>query len=173
MSRGYVFIFLNIYGMGKIMGGQFYRKGQLPEEVASLTLAEADAFSLAWTFMGYSYGYILFVGILQLIGAWMLLWDKTKIFGAMVLIPIMANIIVFDIFFLDKKGALANASIYFLLLFLILLLNKERVFRAIRMLIGDGAKPFGVRNYKTYLAAGLLMALLFCLDQFLVQSIGH
>lgn len=29
-ARWYVFVFLNIYGLGKIAGGQFYRRGHLP-----------------------------------------------------------------------------------------------------------------------------------------------
>ena len=79
--RVYVFMFLNVYGIGKILGGQFYRRGKLPEEVANMTLGEVDAYTLGFTFMGYSYGYILFVGISQLIGAWLLLWDRTKLIG--------------------------------------------------------------------------------------------
>ena len=58
VCRSYVFIFLNFYGIGKIMGGQFYRKGQLPAEVAQTTIEQASAYDLAWSFMGYSFVYI-------------------------------------------------------------------------------------------------------------------
>jgi hypothetical protein len=34
-TRLYVFIFLNIYGLGKIIGGQFHQRGHLSPEVAS------------------------------------------------------------------------------------------------------------------------------------------
>ena len=113
VCRGYLFVFINFYGIGKIMGGQFYRKGKLPEAIANTTLEQANAYELAWTFMGYSFGYILFVGVLQIIGAWLLLWNKTKLLGVLILLPILTNIIVFDIIFLDVKDALVNACLLY------------------------------------------------------------
>ena len=47
VSRYYVFIFLNFYGIGKIMGGQFYRRGSLPEAVAQTSIENASAYDLA------------------------------------------------------------------------------------------------------------------------------
>jgi hypothetical protein len=79
--RLYVFVFLNVYGLGKLLGGQFYTPESIPEEVASIPLGVASNFDLAWTFMGRSYGYILFIGISQLLGAWMLLFPRTKLLG--------------------------------------------------------------------------------------------
>src|SRR5688572_13883855 len=93
-ARWYVFIFLNIYGVAKIAGGQFYRRGHVPAEVASMTLGDASAFDLAWTFMGYSFGYILFIGLAEIAGAWLLLWERTKLLGVAILLPIMINILV-------------------------------------------------------------------------------
>lgn len=122
--RQCVFIILNIYGVSKLFGGQFYMKGNIPSEVANTTLGEASGFSLAWTFMGHSYAYILFIGLSQLLGAWFLLWNKTKLLGVLILLPIMLNIIVFDIIFLDVYPALANALIVFLMLLLILFFHK-------------------------------------------------
>ena len=90
------------------MGGQFFRRGQLPDVVAQTTLEQASAFEIGWTFMGYSFAYILFVGISQIVGAWLLLWNKTKLLGVTILFPILLNIIVFDLIFLDKKGALGR-----------------------------------------------------------------
>jgi len=80
-ARGYVFWFLNVYGFGKILGGQFYRRGRLPEDVAKTLLGDANGFDLAWTFMGYSFAYILFIGVAEIVGAWLLLWERTKLFG--------------------------------------------------------------------------------------------
>jgi hypothetical protein len=87
--RQCVFIILNIYALSKLLGGQFYMKGKLPAEIANTTLGEASGFSLAWTFMGHSYFYIMFVGIAQLIGAWFLLWNKTKLIGVLILFFLM------------------------------------------------------------------------------------
>ncbi len=138
--RQCVFIILNIYGVSKIFGGQFYMKGNIPSEVANTTLGEANGFSLAWTFMGHSYAYILFIGVFQLLGAWFLLWNKTKLIGVLILLPIMLNIIVFDIIFLDVYPALANAIIVFLMLLLILFFNKEVVIDIVNKLTNFESK---------------------------------
>jgi hypothetical protein len=65
-ARWYVFVFLNIYGIGKIFGGQFYRHGRLPPDVAQTALGDAGPFELAWTFMGHFFGYILFIGLAEI-----------------------------------------------------------------------------------------------------------
>jgi hypothetical protein len=173
-ARWYVFVFLNVYGLGKILGGQFYRRGRLPEEVANTLLGDAAGFDLAWTFMGHSFAYILFIGLAEVVGAWLLLWNRTKLLGVAVLLPIMVNILVFDVLFLDKYGALASATIYTLLLGVIAVCNKKRVGKALRALIVPGQAPmtFG-QKAKVILAALLFMGLLFAFDQLLVNLFGH
>jgi hypothetical protein len=174
-ARWYVFIFLNAYGLGKIAGGQFYRRGRLPEDVAKMLLGEANAFDLAWTFMGYSFAYILFIGLAEVAGAWLLLWDRTKLLGVAILLPVMVNIIVFDIIFLDVYGALASATIYTLLLLVILVCNKEAVGEALRALVPQ-TQPKQVplkQKAKTAIVALVVMGVVFAFDQLLVNLLGH
>ena len=149
-------------------------KGKLPAVVANTTLGEASGFSLAWTFMGHSYFYIMFVGIAQLIGAWFLLWNKTKLIGVLILLPIMANIIVFDIIFLDVYPALANAIIVFFMLILILFLNKERIIDAIKRLTNFQEKPKVLikRRLITFGITILIIVLIFTFDSFIEQWLG-
>jgi len=149
-------------------------KGKLPEEIANTTLGEASSFSLAWTFMGHSYFYILFVGITQLIGAWFLLWNKTKLVGVLLLIPIMINIIIFDIIFLDVYPALANAIIVFLMLLLIMFFNKERISEAFQRLINSPTKsrvPFK-RRILTIAVTIIIIVLIFAFDSFIEHWLG-
>jgi len=174
-ARFHVFLLLNLYGLGKIAGGQFYRKGALPPDVASQTLGNVDSFDLAWTFMGHSYIYILFVGIAQLIGAWCLLWERTKLIGVAILIPILTNIIVFDAIFFDTYGALASAVIYMLLLLLILYLNKEQVLAAIKAIsrVSTEGKISISSKLKTLAIIAGIFVLSFSFEQLLVNLIGH
>lgn len=174
-ARWYVFIFLNIYGVGKIAGGQFYRPGRLPEDLAMTPLRDVGAFDLAWTFMGRSFAYILFIGLGEVVGAWLLLWERTKLIGVAVLLPIMVNILVFDVIFLDEYGALASATIYTLLLFVVAAINKERVSQAIRALM-PRIRPTPVpsqQRAKAVVMALVAMGLLFAFDQMLVNLFGH
>ncbi len=172
--RQCVFIILNIYGISKLLGGQFYMKGKLPAEIANTTLGDASGFSLAWTFMGHSYVYILFIGVTQLIGAWFLLWNKTKLIGVLILIPIMVNIILFDIIFLDVYPALANAIFVFLMLLFILYFNKEKVINSYQKLISIPPKSKVVlkRRLITLGITILVIVLIFAFDSFLENWLG-
>ena len=172
--RQCAFIILHIYAISKILGGQFYMKGKLPAEVANTTLGEASSFTLAWTFMGHSYYYILFVGIAQLIGAWFLLWNKTKLLGVLILIPILINIIIFDIIFLDVYPALANAIIVFTMLLLIMLLNKERIINVFQVLTNFSEKPKVQlkRRILTIMITIIIIILIFAFDSFIEYWLG-
>tara|TARA_B100000508_G_C11389342_1_gene242609 strand:+ start:233 stop:799 length:567 start_codon:yes stop_codon:yes gene_type:complete len=117
---------LMIYGIGKIFNGQFYIKGKLPSEVASITLDQVDGYTLAWTFFGYSKGYILFIGLFQLLGALLFLYNRSKIVGAFILLPILLNIIVVDYFFGVAYGALFSAIFYVLGICWVLYRQRER-----------------------------------------------
>ena len=174
-ARWYVFLFLNVYGLGKIAGGQFYRRGRLPPDVASTLLGEAGPFELAWVFMGHSFAYILFIGLAEVGGAWLLLCDRTKLLGVALLLPVMVNILVFDVIFLDAYGALASATIYTLLLGVILICNRKSVIGAMRALLqpGPAAAASIPRRARLVLVALAMMATLFVLDQALVDFFGH
>ena len=115
-------------------------KGELPLDVANMTLGEVDSFSLGWTFMGYSIYYVAIIGIAQLIGAWLLLWNRTKLIGAFILVPIMVNIIIFDLIFIKIYSAAVLSIIIFGLLILIFQYNNKKLFSAIRILTSDSLK---------------------------------
>ncbi len=173
--RLYVFIFLNVYGFAKLFGGQFYTTARLPEDIALTPIAQVPNFELAWTFMGRSFGYILFIGLAEILGAWLLLSNRTKLIGVAILIPIMVNVIVFDIFFLDAYGALGSAVIYFVMLLTILLMNRENVIQAFNNLTNVKVK-IGIpikKKIVVYLFSFILMALIFLIDQLIVNWLGH
>jgi len=164
-ARIYVWFILSSYGLGKIVGGQFHRRGQLPDDVALQTLADATAYDLAWSFMGYSQTYIVFIGASQIIGAFLLLFNKTKFIGIAVLIPILLNIIVFDIIFLPDYGALASATLYFSLLVLILYLNGEKLKHIFIKLITIQPNEARLKGIKMIITVIIIIALFFTLDQ--------
>jgi len=149
-------------------------KGKLPVEIANTTLGEVSSFSLAWTFMGHSYFYILFVGLAQLIGAWFLLWNKTKLIGVLLLLPIMVNIILFDLFFLDVYPALANAIIVLSLLLLILFFNKNIVIESYQRLLSTPSKSniSLKRRMLTFSITIIVIVLIFTFDTFIEHWLG-
>lgn len=133
--RIYVWSKIWVYGLGKIAGGQFHRVGNLPEEIANTPIAEVGSFDLAWTFFGFSTGYIWFIGVSQVLGGALLLFDKTKIIGVGILIPILLNIIVVDFFFEISLGAMLSAILYFLMCCYILYYNKKQLIEAVKKIM--------------------------------------
>lgn len=132
-ARWYVFAMIWIYGFGKITGQQFYRQGHLPETIANKTVSALSAFELAWTFFGYSSTYILFIGLSQLLGGILLLWNRSKLLGVAVLLPILLNIVVVDVVY--EVGAATNSALFYLILLLfILYFNRRKVIVALQAL---------------------------------------
>ena len=172
-ARIHVFIFLSIYGLGKIVGGQFYRRGKLPEDVAIQALADATAYDLAWSFMGYSQAYIVFIGTSQIIGAFLLLFNRTKFLGLIILVPILLNIIVFDIIFLPDYGALSSAILYFSLLLLVMYLNKTKLLQALKTLMTVQNGEAKLNSFKMALVILAFLGILFGLQQGLIYILDN
>ncbi len=175
VCRLYVFFFLTAYGLGKVIGAQFYTPDLIPSEIEAIPISQIPNFELAWIFMGRSYGYMLFIGIGEILGAFMLLFNRTKLIGSFILITIMINVIVFDIFFLDKYGALASAILYFIMLLIILYINKTKIMKAIKALTSfDEIEKTSIKEKAIKFSFALLIILVvFAFNQFLVSWIGY
>lgn len=172
-ARIYAATMLLTYGFGKLMGGQFYQ-GEIPEAVASLPLSEVGGFDLAWTFFGYSFGYILFIGGTQILGSFMLLFHRTKILGAAVLIPVLMNIIVVDFFFKISTGAMLSAISYFTAVSFVVFYNRERVIEAVKTVIPESLdkKPFGKKILKLGIAIAIV-AVIVLLENQMLNFVGR
>ena len=113
------------YGYNKLTEGQF---GISSAELAT-PIRNLPSFQIMW----YLFDNQLFkttIGILQMITGILLLFESTAILGVVFFIPIAANIVLMDVCFMDERMGLAFArrfSFYFLLCFLILWNDRERV----------------------------------------------
>ena len=172
--RWYVWFKISAYGLGKIVGGQFHLKDALPEEIAQTPISEVGSFDLAWTFFGYSNEYIWFIRGSQLIGGVLLLFNRTKLLGVALLLPILINIIVVDIFFRISSGALLSAIIYLGMCSFILYYNKDILFVAIKKLMTSSSEKRSLRRYiKHYGIVVFLLIILFILENILLNQIGR
>ena len=173
--RLYVFFFITAYGVGKVIGGQFYSASRMPDGLDLMPIGQVSDFDLAWVFMGRSYGYMLFIGLAEVLGAVLLLSNKTKLIGTIILIPIMVNVIVFDIFFLDEYGALAGATLYLFMLFAILFINKDKMIAIFNDLIKNKKLPKTSSKEKIYkyLIVAAIIVLIFIGDQLIVNFFGY
>jgi hypothetical protein len=81
------------YGLLKVLGGQFLYGGFL------LDSRSVDGSTMVWAFYGYSPVYGRLIGVAEMAAGALLLVPRTRTLGAILLLPIAANITVLDFCF--------------------------------------------------------------------------
>ncbi len=66
---------------------------------------------LFWSFYSYSYLFGCIIASFQIIGALLLLFRRTRLVGVFILIPVLANILLMDIFYQIGNSVVVHASI--------------------------------------------------------------
>ena len=85
----------------------------------------SEGHKLMWTFYSYTKAYPIIIGVFEIIGAIAILFNRTRIFGCILLTIILSNIIIQD--YLYEVFALGTAVFYQLLVLLILLFDFDKV----------------------------------------------
>jgi uncharacterized membrane protein YphA (DoxX/SURF4 family) len=94
--RYYLAFSFIVYGSFKVF------KTQFPSPSISRLLepyGDSSPMGLAWTFLGYSKGYNYFMGLAEIIGGMLLLFRKTKTFGALFSMTVTCNIVAINLCF--------------------------------------------------------------------------
>lgn len=102
------------YGYGKLTGGQF---GLTPAQ-AALPVNQLSLFKLSWYLFDQE-PFRSFVGVSQILAGLLLLWNRTALLGALLLLPIAVNVLVVDITYLKMPGFYWRMSYYIGLILLI------------------------------------------------------
>ena len=112
--RFYVGLMLINYGMVKVIQLQF----QPPTFYRLLeTYGESSPMGLAWTFLGFSKGYNLFMGIAEVL-AGLLLFRRTLTFGAIITLMTTMNVMAVNYFF-DVPVKILSTHLVLMTLFLL------------------------------------------------------
>ena len=107
------------YGFAKILGTQFapsYFKGDS-------TWNSLSGLDITWNYFSYSYAMSCIIAGVQIAGSALLLFRRTTLLGVVLLLPVMVNIVLIDIFYSLPGGALMNAILFTLGLSYLLLLQ--------------------------------------------------
>jgi uncharacterized membrane protein YphA (DoxX/SURF4 family) len=94
--RYYLAYYMITYGLGKILGGQF---GHRSAEILNTPLKDVDKFNLAWQLFSLDRTFDVVVGISQIIGAILIMINRTALVGAFMLLPILGQIFLVDLAF--------------------------------------------------------------------------
>ena len=117
LIRYYLIYQMVMYGYAKVFYSQFQ-----PARLQRLIQPYGDSspMGLLWTFMGYSKGYNLFTGGGELLGAFFLLFRRTRTLGAIVTFAVMTNVMMLNYFY-DVPVKILSTHIVVMAMFLITL----------------------------------------------------
>lgn len=92
-TRYYLALILLSYGLFKIVPTQF---NEPSARVLVQMYGDSSPMGLLWNFMGYSTAYQIFGGVAEVLGAVLLLFRRTTLLGALVLVGVMTNVVMLN-----------------------------------------------------------------------------
>lgn len=111
---------LYFYGVSKLTGHQL----TVPPGMAQQPIGSLSGYWLTWYYYSYSHIYKDILGLTQVTGASLLLFRKSTLLAAVMMTPVMANILLINVFYSIAVGAECNAA--FILGCMLLLLWHQR-----------------------------------------------
>ena len=114
---------ISVYGFAKILKTQL----QSPDYMRDMPVGDLDGFALTWFYFGYSYTLAVILGLIQVGGCILLLYRRTTLMGVMILLPVMVNIILINVFYSIAAGAFFNSITYTITLIFLLLVDFDKL----------------------------------------------
>ena len=139
----------------------------------NLPLKDIDLFRVSWYLADHN-PFKLFVGISQIVTAILLVYNRTVILGAFMAIPILANILIWNMSFMGLFTPFTiRIPFYLLLIFFILWHYKDRVFLAFQNLAKGTTTKFKypIWAYLLLLPLGFILELVGALPGALIHYI--
>lgn len=151
-----------MYGVGKAM--QFDHFAGTTKPVSELTGME-----LMWAFYARSKPFAIIIGLLQISGAIMFLWKRTRLIGGILLSTVLINIILQDIFYDVNRGALWAAIIYQLMIVIVFSIHWSSVIQVFKKLLLPYTIKINKRSMLTAVAAVILAAIFKLLERLITH----
>jgi hypothetical protein len=112
---------LSLIGWQKIFKLQFF----VPLGMLDLPFNSFSGEDLTWAYFAHSFPYRCTIGALQIGGALLLLFHRTRLLGVLTLLPVMVNILLIDYFYQLPVGVFVQALIHLACLLYLLGLDYE------------------------------------------------
>lgn len=136
-----------VYGISKPVQFQSFK------DATNLNVSEGH--KLMWTFYSYSLIYPIIIGVFEVIGGILLLLNRTRVLGCILLTVILSNIILQD--YVYEITAL-NSAIYYQILVLIILIFD---FKKVKKIIDEVLKSEKTNRNMVLMIFALVIAILF------------
>ncbi|MES2516703.1 MAG: hypothetical protein V4585_01270 [Bacteroidota bacterium] len=111
------------FGWKKIFGLQFV----VPSEISSQPMNQQSGEWLTWYYFGYSSVFGILLALIQIIGAYFLLFRKTLLIASIVLFALMLNLTLINIFYQMNAGALMQSVLITIGISFLILLDYDRL----------------------------------------------
>jgi hypothetical protein len=111
------------FGWKKIFGLQFV----VPSEISSQPMNQQSGEWLTWYYFGYSSVFGILLALIQIIGAYFLLFRKTLLIASIVLFAFMLNLTLINIFYQMNAGALMQSVLITIGISFLILLDYDRL----------------------------------------------
>ncbi len=116
---------ISTYGFAKILRTQF----ETPSYRLDMPVGELTGFGLTWYYFGYSYTLAVIIALFQIGGSILLLYRRTTLLGTMILLPVLTNIVLINLFYDISTGAFFNSVVFTLGLVFLMLLDVDKLKR--------------------------------------------
>ncbi|QOG02684.1 hypothetical protein [Flavobacterium sp. MDT1-60] len=112
------------FGWKKFYGLQFI----VPSEISNMPMNQQSGEWLTWFYFGYSHAFGIIIAVTQIIGSYLLLFRRTLLIGSILLISLLFNLTLINIFYHMNAGALLQSILLTIgVLYLILLDSKKLI----------------------------------------------
>jgi hypothetical protein len=145
---------LLIYGSSKLLGRQF----SVAPELALRPVGSLSGYQLAWFYYSYSHVYATLLGLIQLAGAALLLFRKTALLGAALLLPVITNILLINMFFFIAWGAVGTSVLIFASMLALLWHDRRALVGVLWM--NQVGEPAAQRKYHRMIAAAVVLSVI-------------
>jgi hypothetical protein len=165
--RYWLAFMISLYGFAKIFRTQFapqFSRDDTP-------VGRLSGFQLTWNYFGHSYTFAVILGLLQIGGAILLLFRRTTLLGAALLLPVLVNIVLINLYYNIDSGAFMN-SVFFTLALGFLLYLRRRELIALFLRPDPDPQPIRLPWLKNLLRL-LVIGAPFGFLLFLVRSLHH
>lgn len=160
----YIVVFAMLaYGVGKLV--QFEHAKHVSSKVSELT-----GMQLMWAFYGYSYPFVITIGILEVLSGLLLFLKRTRLIGGILATTILVNIILQDIYYDVNVGALIAAIIYQCCILIIFLINNHKVIQAIKALTTIAYRLESLKSYLIRISLSIILFIILRILEFYITT---
>lgn len=145
---------LLLYGTSKLLGRQF----SVPPGLALRPVGSLSGRDLAWYYYSYSHVYATLLGLIQLAGAALLLFRKTTLLGAAVVMPVITNILMINVFYFIAWGATCTSTFIFAAMVAVLWHDRNALLGV--FWTSQASEPAELRRRHRMIAAAVILSVI-------------